>query len=165
MFKATVNDKSFDITAEGEQLVVNGEPLHWDVVQLRDGYFHILHNGRSCRAELVKSDEENKTLTWKINGRTYTVSVKDRFDMLLDRMGMKRTSGSRINSVKAPMPGLIIDLKVNNGDEVQKGDPLLILEAMKMENIIKATGQGKVKLLKVKKGDSVEKGQVLIEFS
>jgi biotin carboxyl carrier protein len=59
---------------------------------------------------------------------------------------------------------LIIDLKVKVGDSVTTGDVLLILEAMKMENILKATGDGVVKEVKAKKGDSVEKGQVLIEF-
>jgi biotin carboxyl carrier protein len=62
------------------------------------------------------------------------------------------------------MPGLIIDLKVKQGDVVKAGDALLILEAMKMENIIKAPGEGTVKMIKAKKGDSVEKNQVLIEF-
>ena len=62
------------------------------------------------------------------------------------------------------MPGLIIDLKIKAGDTVQQGDPLLILEAMKMENILKSPGEGVIKNLKVKKGDHVEKGQVLIEF-
>ena len=62
------------------------------------------------------------------------------------------------------MPGLVIDLKVKAGDVVKAGDPLLILEAMKMENILKAAGDATVKNVTVKKGDSVEKGQVLIGF-
>jgi biotin carboxyl carrier protein len=62
------------------------------------------------------------------------------------------------------MPGLIIDLKIKTGDIVKPGDPLLILEAMKMENILKSPGEGTIKNVKVKKGDNVEKGQVLIEF-
>jgi biotin carboxyl carrier protein len=62
------------------------------------------------------------------------------------------------------MPGLIIELKVKNGDVVKPGDTLLILEAMKMENIIKSPGEGVVKTVKIKKGESVEKNQVLIEF-
>ena len=62
------------------------------------------------------------------------------------------------------MPGLIIDLKIKAGDAVKQGDPLLILEAMKMENILKSPGEGVIKNLKVKKGDHVEKGQVLMEF-
>jgi biotin carboxyl carrier protein len=164
MFKATVNHKTFEISNDGDSLVVNGDSLDWDIVPLREGYYHILHKGRSYRAELVKADEEHNIITWKINGHLYSVSVKDKFDMLLEQMGMTRSAGSKINSVKAPMPGMIIDLKVKTGDEVKQGDPLLILEAMKMENIIKAAGNGTVKSLKVKKGDSVEKGQVLIEF-
>ena len=62
------------------------------------------------------------------------------------------------------MPGLIIQLLVKDGDEVKSGDTLLILEAMKMENIIKAPGDATVKSVKVRKGDGVEKNQVLIEF-
>jgi biotin carboxyl carrier protein len=77
---------------------------------------------------------------------------------------MNTAVGSKINTIKAPMPGLIIDLKVQAGSTVKAGDPLLILEAMKMENIIKSSGEGIVKSVKVKKGDSVEKGEVLIEF-
>jgi biotin carboxyl carrier protein len=79
-------------------------------------------------------------------------------------MGMNNGSSGKVNNIKAPMPGLIIDLKVKVGDEVKQNDPLLILEAMKMENIIKSPGDGMVKNVKVKKGESVEKGQVLIEF-
>jgi biotin carboxyl carrier protein len=77
---------------------------------------------------------------------------------------MTSQASGKVNSIKAPMPGLIIDLKVKDGDAVKTGDALLILEAMKMENIIKSPGEGIVKTVKVKKGDSVEKNQVLIEF-
>jgi biotin carboxyl carrier protein len=113
---------------------------------------------------LVKADATTKSFTWKINGRNYSVSVKDKFDLLLEKLGMSEAAGSKVNSIKAPMPGLIIDLKVKTGDVVKQGDPLLILEAMKMENILKSPGDGEVKSIKIKKGDSVEKNQVLIEF-
>ena len=103
-------------------------------------------------------------MTLKINGHTYVVEHKDKFDLLLEKMGMNAAAGARINNIKAPMPGLIIDLKVKPGDAVKQGDQLLILEAMKMENIIKSPGEGTVKNVKVKKGESVEKGQVLLEF-
>jgi biotin carboxyl carrier protein len=79
-------------------------------------------------------------------------------------MGLNNGSAGKMNSVKAPMPGLIIDLRVKEGDKVMPGDSLLILEAMKMENMIKASAESIVKSVKVKKGDSVEKNQVLIEF-
>jgi Acetyl/propionyl-CoA carboxylase, alpha subunit len=100
-----------------------------------------------------------------VNGRHYPVILKDKFDVLLEKMGMNSNAGAKVNHVRAPMPGLIISLKVKNGDEVKTGDTLLILEAMKMENIIKAPGDAIVKSVKVSMGQGVEKNQVLIEFN
>jgi biotin carboxyl carrier protein len=164
MYQASVNNKTFEITSGEEGLAVNGKPLQWDVVKIADGYFHILHGTKSYRAEIVKMDAVTKTCSIKINGRIYAVALKDKFDLLLEKMGMNNSTAGKINSIKAPMPGLIIALKVKEGDTVKQNDPLLILEAMKMENIIKSAGDGVVKSVKVKKGDSVEKNQVLIEF-
>lgn len=165
MLNAQVNNRNFTILSAGDGLVVNGEKLNWDVVEIGKGYFHILYNNRSYRAEVVKADPLAKTFTIKINGSRYEVSVKDRFDLLLEKLGMNSASTGAINFIKAPMPGLIVELKVKDGDTVNTGDPLLILEAMKMENVLKASGSATVKAVKVKRGDSVEKGQVLVEFS
>lgn len=164
MYIVTVNKKSFEVKEETESLVVNGTPVQWDLADLGNGHFHILCNARSYRAEIVTSDITTKTVTLKINNRLYTASVKDKFDLLLEKMGMSNATTGKVNTIKAPMPGLIIDLKVREGDAVQAGTSLLILEAMKMENLIKSPGEAVVKSVKVKKGDSVEKGQVLIEF-
>lgn len=164
MHQVKVNDKKFEVAPGEHGFLVNGQPVNWDIQKISDGYYHILYNNKSYRAEVVKADHATKTFSFKINGKIYPVEVKDKFDLLLEKMGMNNSSAGKINSVKAPMPGLIIDLKIKPGDVVNSGDPLLILEAMKMENIIKASGEGTVKKVKVKKGDSVEKGQVLIEF-
>ena len=77
---------------------------------------------------------------------------------------MSSTASAKLNNLKAPMPGLIYEMKVKIGDEVKKGDVLLILVAMKMENAIKAAGDGIVKSIKTNTGDSVEKGQLIMEF-
>jgi len=69
-----------------------------------------------------------------------------------------------MKEIKAPMPGLILDIKVAPGDVVKKGDVLVILEAMKMENSIKSPGDGMVKIVRVGLKQSVEKNQVLIQF-
>jgi biotin carboxyl carrier protein len=62
------------------------------------------------------------------------------------------------------MPGLVLDVRVKEGDEVKKGDPLLVLEAMKMENILKSPAHAKIKKINVNKGQAVEKNQVLVSF-
>ena len=70
----------------------------------------------------------------------------------------------KVTDVKAPMPGLVLGVSVEIGQEVQKGDGLLILEAMKMENVIKSVGEGIVKAIHIEQGKAVEKGQLLIEM-
>lgn len=164
MFKATINDKSYEVEQSPEGWLINNQQLTWDIVKISERHFHIIYQTKSYRAELIKADRATKTFSFKINGRIYPVALKDKFELMLEKMGMNAAASSKVNSVKAPMPGLIIDLKVNPGDEVKVGDPLLILEAMKMENILKSPGEGKVKSVKVEKGQSVEKGQILIEF-
>ena len=164
MFNAMVNSSSFEVTQVEEGWLVNGSLINLDLIKVSENYFHIIHQQKSYRTEVVKADLNTKTFILKINGRLYPVSVKDKFEQLLEKMGMNAVATNKVNSIKAPMPGLIIDLKVKNGDAVKAGDPILILEAMKMENIIKSPGDGIVKSVKIEKGNSVEKGQILIEF-
>ena len=164
MFKAKVNNKMIDIAIDGDEIIVDGKKLVLDTVQISAREFHILRDGKGYQVEVIKQDAESKSVSVKVNNRVYTVELKDRFDLLLEKMGMNNTGAGKFNAVRAPMPGLILDLRIQTGDQVKAGDPLLVLEAMKMENVLKAPGEGVVKALKVKKGDSVEKGQVLIEF-
>ena len=164
MYTAFVNEQSFEIETSDNGFIVNGKAISWDVSTVREGYFHILLNNASYRAEVVEIDTAAKRVVVKVNGTAYPVIIKDKFDLLLEKMGMNATAGARVNHVRAPMPGLIIQMKVKDGDEVKAGDTLLILEAMKMENIIKAPGDATVKSVKVRMGDGVEKNQILIEF-
>ena len=165
MATITVNKKSvFEVESSSDGMLVDGKSFAWDIAEVTDGYFHILHNNKSYKAEVVKSDRAAKTFTLKINNHIHTVEVKDKFDLLLEKLGMSAAAGNKVNTIKAPMPGLIIDIKIKVGDSVKINDALLILEAMKMENVLKSPGEGTVKSVTVKKGDKVEKNQVLIEF-
>ncbi|CCH52158.1 biotin/lipoyl attachment domain-containing protein [Fibrisoma limi BUZ 3] len=164
MYQITLTDQpvTIDFTAEGP--TINGQSYAWDVVRLSERQFHILHDNRSFRAELLDLNAAEKTVRVKINDHIHEVKLKDRFDLLLEQMGMSSAAGSKVNDLKAPMPGLIVGISVQPGDVVKKGDSLLVLEAMKMENVLKAPGEGTVRTVRIAKGDRVEKGQVLIEF-
>lgn len=164
MYSAHVNNRVFEISVSDDGFIVNGKPVCWDIALIHDGYFHIILDNKSYRAEVMEIDAAAKHFVLKINGNVYPVVLKDRFDLLLEKLGMNATAGARVNHVRAPMPGLIIQMKVKDGDVVKAGDTLLILEAMKMENIIKAPGDAIVKSVKVNMGQGVEKNQVLIEF-
>ena len=79
-------------------------------------------------------------------------------------MGMDALAAKKVNDLKAPMPGLVLDIRVKVGDVVKKGEPLVVLEAMKMENILKATNDVVIKKIAVEKGNAVEKNQLLLLF-
>lgn len=165
MYKAQVNGgEALAVEMEKDGLLVGGNLLDWDIVKLRDGYYHIVYKDQSYTAELVRFDKEEKLFVFTIGGHTLEVKVQDRFDLLLDKLGMADLAAATVSDIKAPMPGLILELMVAPGDTVAKGDPVLILEAMKMENVLKAPGDGTVQSIAVGKGDSVEKNQVLIQF-
>ena len=156
-FHLSVNHHcEYDLTA--------ADLLNLDAIQVADGQFHILRNGISYRAEVESIDTGTKTVLLKINGNTYEVNIADHYDTLIKKMGLSAVVIHKISEIKAPMPGLVLSIVVEPGQEVVHGDPLIILEAMKMENVIKSPGEGTVKRIVVEKGKPVDKGEVLIEM-
>jgi len=135
-----------------------------DIQPLGGNRFHILKNNKSYHAELVSSDLVNRTLCLLINGSKYEVKITDEYDELVKKLGLSVSAGQKVKEVKAPMPGLVLEVMATAGQSVQKGDGLLILEAMKMENVIKAQGDGVVKLVQIEKGQTVDKGAILVEM-
>ena len=135
-----------------------------DMVQTADNQYHILQDGKAYQAELESADFNAKTMTIKINGNKYEINIEDSYDQLVKQMGLSTAGSQKMTNVKAPMPGLVLDILVKPDQEVAKGDALLILEAMKMENVLKAEGGGVVKSIEVTKGTAVDKGQIIIEM-
>ncbi|MDF2158735.1 biotin/lipoyl-containing protein [Algoriphagus sp. CAU 1675] len=164
MFSVIIQEKAYSVEKTDKDIRVNDKTLDWDLKWVSDRKIHLIQNNKSIEAELISLDKETKTIQIKLNNKVSELQIKDRFDLLLEELGMDNASQGTIQDIKAPMPGLILDLKVKPGDTVQKGDVVLILEAMKMENIIKAPGDGVVKEVKVSLKQSVEKNQVLIQF-
>lgn len=100
----------------------------------------------------------------KVNGSIYKVAVEDQFDQLLKQLGMDNLAAAKVQQIKAPMPGLVLSILVAEGAEIKKGDSLLVLEAMKMENMIKSPTDGIIKKITINQGNKVEKNEVLITF-
>jgi biotin carboxyl carrier protein len=164
MYSVSINNSVFEVEKSKDMLSVNGDILEWDLKKTGDRHYHLLYQNQSYNLELVSLDSETKTVKLKLNNKPCEIRIKDKFDLLLEKLGMNNLQNNSAKEIKAPMPGLIFDIKVKEGDEAKKGDPVLILEAMKMENILKSPGDGIVKSVKIKKGQSVEKNQVLIQF-
>ncbi|WP_291779267.1 acetyl-CoA carboxylase biotin carboxyl carrier protein subunit [Cecembia sp.] len=164
MYSASIKNSVFEVEKSETHFLVNGNILEWTISKVRDRHFLVIYKEQSYKLEVVEVDSAIKQVKLKLNNRPCTILLKDRFDLLLEKLGMNNLQQNRAKDIKAPMPGLIFDIQVKEGQEVKKGEPVLILEAMKMENIIKSPGEGIVKHIKVNKGDSVEKNQVLIQF-
>lgn len=107
---------------------------------------------------------DGSTIEFSINGEWHTVSVKDEQELLLDRLGFKTGAAAAEGTLKAPMPGKILDIMVSVGDEVEKDQPLVILEAMKMENELKASVAGSIANIEVEVGQSLEKNEIILEI-
>lgn len=165
MYQVKVNDKfNYDISKEGDDLSINGEKITADLQQLNASLFHVINNLQSYNVEVVSFSATEKKAEIKVNNNIYTVTAKDQFDILLDKLGLSSLNAAKVSEVKAPMPGMVLKVFVIEGMEIKKGDNLFVLEAMKMENIIKAAADVIVKSVKIKPGDKVEKGQVLMLF-
>lgn len=167
MYKVNVNGKKeHAVVLENNTTgTINGTDFSWDVIEVKNGSFHVIKNNKSYSVEVIKADTNEKSFIVSVNGNKYTLQVKDKFDELLKSLGMDNLAANKVNEIKAPMPGLVLDIRVSEGSEVKKGDPILVLEAMKMENILKSPTDGIVKKINVKKGVAVEKNQVLINFA
>ena len=149
---------------EKEILVNKREVAVLDVVKIGSSNFHLLHDYKAYSISLLESDLLNKRLKIVVNGNTYDIKIEDEYDQQVNKMGLLAGTSQKVNSIMAPMPGLIIDVMVREGQEILEGTPLLVLSAMKMENIIVSQGDGIIKSIAIKKEDTVEKGQVLIEI-
>lgn len=155
-FKTRVND-TFDFSLQKDEIVA------MDALS-RDGAVHIVHNNQSIMVSVEKRDFEKRSYYLKIDGTLYEVIIENELDLLIAEMGLATGEENVSNEVHAPMPGLIIEVAVTEGQEVKEGEVLCVLEAMKMENALLSPKDGTVKFVTVKRGDTVEKGALLIDF-
>ena len=155
-FLVKVNDIDF--------LMTEKEIEELDIVKKSSTEIHLIKDHRSVKAGILDMNVAAGTVTVEINGEKYSVVIKDELHQMLDKMGFNAAAGKHIKEIKAPMPGLVLDIAVKPGQEVKEGEKLLILEAMKMENSIMIQSAATIKNILVVKGQAVEKGQLLIEL-
>lgn len=160
------NKREFNVELDNNSSsgTIDGNIFNWDVKKVKNNLFHVIKDNKSYNLELLKLNPEEKTVFVKINGLKYKFQLKDKFDDLLHSLGMDNLLVTKVSDLKAPMPGLVLSIDVEIGKEVKKGDALLILEAMKMENVIKSPTDGVIKSIAVKTGQAVEKNQLLLNF-
>lgn len=157
-YAISVNDQE---TIEIEKEQIN----NLDMIQQPDGTYHLLYENASYQIKILEQNAGKKELKLLVNGQSYHLKIEDEYDQLVRQLGLEVVNTQKVNEIKAPMPGLVLEVSVQPGQTIEKGDPLLILEAMKMENVIKSVGDGVVEEILVKKGAAVEKGALLIKLA
>ncbi|OIQ16030.1 MAG: acetyl-CoA carboxylase biotin carboxyl carrier protein subunit [Flavobacterium sp. MedPE-SWcel] len=156
-YKLTVNGTTaFDVNEE--------QLSQLDAISTAPSHYHILKDNKPFKAAVTDANFLAKEYTVTINNNTYTVNIANTLDQLIKEMGFEIGAAKQVNEIKAPIPGLILEINVTVGQEVQENDDLLILEAMKMENTFQSPRAGVIKSIAINKGDAVDKGQLLIEF-
>lgn len=156
IYKIKANEFEFSFSAE--------QIASADLVQKSASSFNLIKDHRSVNATLVAADITAKQVTIQIEGENYIVSIHDELNQMLSEMGFDQSVVKQIKEIKAPMPGLVLEVSVAAGDKVLAGDQILILSAMKMENSITIPANATIKRIAVSVGQAVEKGQVLVEL-
>lgn len=165
MHSIKINNKFiFETNNNSAEILLNGQEINLNITFIDNLNWHIINKLKSYNVEIISINKEEKTAQIRINNNLYNLSAKDQFDLLLDNLGLSNLNNIKVSEVKAPMPGLVLNVFVTEGSSVKKGDNLFVLEAMKMENIIKAVADVIIKSVKIKPGDKVEKNQVLMLF-
>lgn len=161
--KIEVNDHNEYELDELEGLItLNGEKAEFEIKKIDENLFLMLRNSKKYEIELISKNANDFSIL--IDGVLHKVSLIDRQKQILKLLGIEELEEDVIDSLYAPMPGSILEISCKVGDEVLKGDTLLILEAMKMENTIKSPANGTITEISVGVGENVEKDQILIVF-
>lgn len=164
-FEVDLQDRTWEIhlDPESEKIAIDEQNFHdYELHDLGSGSFLLRYGYRAYRLDNINVDEQS--ISFNLDGMPVNVPVRDEQHVLLKEMGFKSLGGASEGNLTAPMPGKILEVKVSEGDEVRQGTPLIILEAMKMENELKSPVDGSVSAVHVKPSNSVDKNAVLIEI-
>ncbi len=142
---------------------LNGKDFDLALTKVEDHFYRVEIEGKAYNIQILPGDNAKKPKI-RVNGIAYSTELIDKYDELIKSLGMESMTKVEIKELKSPMPGLVIKIDIKVGDSVEKGDALMILEAMKMENVIKSRGEGVIAEIFVTEGQAVEKNELLIRF-
>lgn len=161
--KATIRDTTISLEKKNHiWFPQGGQDL--ELVHISDTHKRVYTKGKIYNIIVLNPANADGEIELLLNQKRVNVNVSSPLDELLKSMGLDNALEVKVTNLSSPMPGLVIKSSVKVGDEVKKGEPLMVLEAMKMENVLKATADVTIDKINVKAGEAVEKGAILIEF-
>jgi biotin carboxyl carrier protein len=161
-YLATIGQKEYEVEIVDERHVIIGNRLYEVDFESVSGQpvYSLLVDSKSFEAFIYPGEDES--LHVFMLGRMYDVRVEDEREKRLRETAGASSVASGEFHLKAPMPGLVVQIPINEGQEVERGQVLLILESMKMQNELKSPRAGKVSRIRVQPGESVEQKAILL---
>lgn len=160
-FVVTLNNKKIIIKVlSGDKIEINGRVVSAELSQINNCAFLLKIDEKPYEIACTKLDDGRFGLL--LEGWYFDTTVRTKLQEQASELMRNKMKGKHKSDFKAPMPGLVLKVKKNAGDTVKIGEPLVILEAMKMENELRSFSDGMVKSVFVKEGDSVEKDAIIM---
>lgn len=161
-FEAIINERTVELSIDDAEITVGDTSWPYSLERTGTQSYSLIVGRRSISVLVEPLDEKKYRIT--ANGRSRTVLLKDEQDLLLEELGLEEMIDTGEEEIRAPMPGLVLDVRVEPGQIVDVDDGLVVVEAMKMENELRAPTAGKVTAVHIKSGDTVDKNELLIEI-
>ncbi len=167
MVNSKVNSNTYKLDLDNHNKLkgtVNSDEFEFVIKSEDNNSFSLIKDNAEFDVYVISTDYEKKSIKILVNGLTLDIDIEDEFDDLIKKLGFRDKVINTEKNVTAQMPGLILEVHVKEGESISKGQKLLTLEAMKMENVIKASDDFKIEKICINKGDAVEKNDVLFEL-
>ncbi len=156
------NKRNLVKISPNSEININGKTYHYELIELNDSTYRLLIDQKIYDISSAKID--NNKFNISVEGFTFETLVMTTLQERATKVIEQTSSVHKVKEIKAPMPGMILKFKKKDGDKVELGESVLILEAMKMENDIKAPSEGVIKNIFVSEGSAVEKGAKLFSI-
>ncbi len=156
------NDESVTLELHGQRTMIEGKEVNYQLLKRKADEFQLLIGADAYDIRVLAVEGSHVWLL--IDDYEVKIETRNELDLMMVKLGVDDRSMAGNAEILAPMPGTILDIIVAPGQMVKSGDSLLVLNAMKMENVIKSPGDGQVDQVLVSTGDNVNKNQVLVSF-
>ena len=159
----TINSKKYSVKiTSSSEVEINNRKVSTEVSQINDNAYLLRFNNKVFEITAHKLDKDKYGVV--IDGSYFEALVRTQLQERAFELQKNKNISSKKVNIRAPMPGLLLKLKINIGDKIKAGEPLLLLEAMKMENEIRSPIDGVVQKILFKEGQSVEKNSIILTF-
>lgn len=163
-YVVTVGDQTLELDRDGDEIRLDGTTVTATITDIADTPVRMVGIGNEVHRVVARRGQSRGRYTLWVDGFRFEVEALDERTRAIRELSGSAAGPTGPAPLIAPMPGMIVRVAVQVGDVVQPGQPLIVMEAMKMENELRATAAGTVKAVRAVAGTAVDKGAVLLEL-